>query len=139
MATKKAGHGAKVYVDHDEDLTYTKIDNVVKITPPTPTRDEVDMTVLESTVMEPDPADPPDMGEFSFDFNWHPTDTNHELLDTLFNSGAKVPWRVEFPFATPVTDTFTGWVKNLTPGDLESKTAIRRTCTVRVTSAITRA
>ena len=134
---KQIGHGSELWVDHDADATFTQLANVLKITPPPATRDDVDMTTLESELMEFEPSDPPDFGELSCEIHWHPGQANSDIPDTLFAARTKCNWKIVFPFSTPVNKTFQGWVKSLTPADLASKEAIRRTIVIRLTSAIT--
>lgn len=134
---KQIGHGAQLWVDDDDDATYTELGSIVKITPPAKTRDDVDMTTLDSDLMEYDPSDPPDVGELSVEIHWHPGQTNSEILDDLFDAKTKVNWKIVYPFATPVNHVFEGWVKSLTPADLASKESIRRTAVIRLTSPIT--
>lgn len=139
MPDKDIGHLAILAVDHDSDATFTVCTQIKNIQPPEPSREDVDVTTLDDTVVKTLPSDPPDYGELSFDQVWHPGDTVHEHVETLFGARTICPWRITYPFSTAKTDTFSGWVKKISPMKLESKEAIKRTVTIRLTTEITRA
>lgn len=138
MTTKHVGLGSAVYVDHDDDATFTLVGQSSQITPPGRTREDVDATVLADTLEVPEPGIEA-KSEFEFTQVWHPGDTNHEILDTLFASEAKVDWRVVYPTSVGKRDTFEGYVKQLGPEQIDTKSAIKRKVVVQRTGAITRA
>ena len=137
MATKQVGLGALVKVDDDGDASFTTVGLTRSITPPPRSRALVDGTALEDDLAVNE-AGIEEASELSFTQFWHPGDTNHEIMDTLFGSKAKVDWQIVYPFATPVTDEFEGFVSALAPEQIEPGNIISRQVTVQRTGAITR-
>ncbi|GAA4442932.1 phage tail tube protein [Bremerella cremea] len=139
MSEKRIGKGAKVEVDHDGNLTYTKIGLMKDITPPGRSRAGADDTELDADLMTEFPGIE-EVSEFTFTQFWHAGDSNHEMIDDLFDEGEDgiVSWRITYPYSTPVTDTFSGWVKNITPAQIVKEDIMSRQVTVSRTSAITR-
>ncbi len=141
MATKTIANGILLKYDEDGDsLSHTTIGEITNITPPNQTRDDVDVTDTEDTFVNYLPTIP-DHGEMSFEQLWHAGDTNHELIDTGFTNAtaaAAYEWQIVYPYATPVTDEFTGYVKSIGPSSVGPKDSIKRTVTIKLTSGITR-
>jgi len=137
VQAKQLALGSLVKVDHDADTVYTTVGLTRTITPPGRSRVNVDGTVLADTLKTNEPG-VEDFSEFSFMQLWHPNDTNHELIDTLFGAKTKVNWQVLYG-ATPVsTDQFAGYVSQLGNEALEIDGVISRVVTVQRTGAITR-
>jgi hypothetical protein len=110
------------------------------IQPPEQSREKVEVTTLDSAIMEYIPSDPEDMGELSAEFLWTDGETNDEIFDTDFNARTTASWRVTFPTSTPRTWTFDAWIMRLSPAVLETgPNSIRRTVTWCLASAITKA
>lgn len=137
MASKQLSLGSIVKVDHDDDTNFTTVGLARTITPPARARINVDGTVLADTQKTYEPG-VEDFSTFQFFQLWEPGDTNHELIDTLFDNKTKVDWQVLYG-ATPVqTDQFEGYVSGLAPETLELDGVIARVVTVERTGAITR-
>jgi len=132
QSDKTIGHGT-VY-----KIGSTAIARVRSITPPTQSRDEADGTTLDSLVKDKIPGDPPDAGEVVLDLVWKPGETNDEVLDTAYKSKTIDTHSIVYPTAVGKTDTFSGWIKSLTPAPIESATVLSRQVTIVLTTAITR-
>lgn len=138
MATKQIGLGTIVKVDEDDSgSTFTTCTVVVDVSPPSRVRAGVDQTSLDDT-LETEAPGIEQKSEFKFKQFWHPTDTQHASIDTLFDSKAQVIWNIVYPFATPITDQFEGWVSGLEPETITAGGMIMRTVTVKRMTAITR-
>jgi hypothetical protein len=134
---KVLGFGTLVKVDHDLNTVFTTVGNLKEVTPPPRERNTADGTALEDTIEQLDPGTHK-ANEFTFMQIWKVKNTNHEIIDTLYNSGAKVPWQVVYPQDTPVTDQFTGWVKKIAPTVKGPNEYWTREITVQQTTVITR-
>lgn len=137
---KHIGHGTTINIDPASPIgtSYTLLAQVKSVTPPPPSREEVDTTTLDSTVEDSLPSDPRNMGEVQLHLVWHPGDTNHEILDTAMNSRTNAAWKLTYPTSVAFKDVFSGYVKSLTPTALEGKNHIGRDVVIKLTSAITR-
>lgn len=138
MATKQVGLGTLVKVDENDDGSgHTTMTIVMDATPPARSRVLVDQTALDDTLQTYAPGIE-SFSEFKFNQYWHPGDTVHQHVDTLFGAKTIVEWQVVYPFATPVTDEFEGFVSAMTPGTIQHNGIISREVTVQRTGAITR-
>ena len=142
MATKTLGNGIVLKYDEDGDtLSHTAIGEIVNIELPAQTCDDIDVTDLDSTIVEYLPSDVDDMGEVSFTQLWHAGDTVHEHIDTAFanrSTANTYQWQIVYPYSTPVTDQFTGYVKSKGGESAGPRDSIKRRVTIKLTSAITR-
>ena len=132
--SKNIGHGTTF---HRVTGGPTKITFVRSITPPTFSREDVNATDLDDTVQYNIPSDPEDPGEVTIEMYWTSGDTNDELLDTDFGARTIGSWKIVFASPITRTATFSAWVKQLSPAQIESNSVISRTITLRLTSAIT--
>ena len=138
MANKQVGLGTLVKVDEDDNgTTHTTLTVVMDATPPPRTRQRVDQTSLDDTLATDAPGIE-DKSDFVFTQYWHPGDTVHQHVDTLFGAKTIVEWQIVYPFGTPVTDEFEGWVASIEPQQIGVATMISRRVTVHRTSATTR-
>lgn len=138
MATKQIGLGTLVKVDENDDGTsHTTVTIVMDATPPARKRARIGKTSLDDTLAT-FAAGIEQESEFQFTQYWHPTDTQHASIDTLFGSKAEVEWQVVYPFATPITDEFEGWVSDLEPQQIAVDGMITRRVTIQRTTATTR-
>lgn len=137
MPEKRIGKGAKVEVDHDSNLTYTKIGLMKDITPPPRSKQGVDDTELDADLMTETPGIE-EVSEFTFNQFYHAGDSDMQMIDDLFDEGVDgiVSWRITYPYSTPVTKTFDGWVKSLTEGQIVKDQVMSREVTVSRTSDI---
>ena len=141
MADKTIANGTLLKYDEDGNGTgHSTIGEITNITPPGRTRDDVDVTDVADTFVEYEPSIP-DYGELTFEQLWHAGDSNHELIDTAFANAPAArlyEWQIVYPYSTPVTDEFTGYVKAISPTSIGPKDSIKRTVTIKLTSDITR-
>lgn len=136
-ASKQLALGTVLSIDHDGNASYDSMTLVTEVTPPPRKREEVDGKTLGDTF------DVPILGieqksQMEFMQFWHPGDTEHEKLDTLFGSKASFSARIVTPHSTPKTDEFTCQVLELTPGTLTQGKLYSRKVTLLRTGAITR-
>jgi len=141
MADRQIAKGIICNYDVNGDLTVDDtIGEIRNLTPPPKSADTVDVTIVGDEVEQLYPAETDNAGEYTFEQIWHISDTNHELLDTAFNTRDTTKlylWNIIFPFTTPKTQQFSGWVKSLTPSQVDAKGVFSRTCVIQLTSAIT--
>ena len=137
MADKNLGLGSLVKVDHDADASYTTVGLVTAFTPPARKRALVPGTILADT-LETYEAGIEDFSSMSVTGYWDPGDTNHEILDTLFDNKTKVNWQALYGSAPVKTDQFAGFISELTPAENNKDGLIMRTFIVQRTGAITR-
>lgn len=133
---KQIGLGTLVQVDHDEDTNFTTVACVRTLTPPPRSSNQADATCiddpLEIFLNGVETASDFPVGQF-----WDPTDPNCQIIDTLKDSGANVPWRIVYPFGTPITQAFSGRVISIVPDEVNNGATISRMFTVRRSTPIT--
>jgi hypothetical protein len=132
--SKNIGHGTTFSRITSGPTQFTQVRS---ITPPTFSREDVNATDLDNTVQYNLPSDPEDPGEVVIEMFWTSGDTNDELLDTSFNARTIESWKIVYASPITRTATVTGWVKSLSPAQIESASVISRTITIRLTTAIT--
>lgn len=138
MATKQIGLGTLVKVDEDDSgATFTTCTVIMDVSPPKRERELVDQTALADT-LQTYAAGIEKHSEFSFTQYWHPTDTQHASIDTLFGSKTEVIWNIVYPFSSPITDSFEGFVSGLEPSTIKHNEMITRKVTIQRTTATTR-
>lgn len=95
-------------------VSYIKVGGVQAVQVPSPTRDEIDVTALDSEGMETIPG-MADYGESTFEMFLRADTGDYEAgqarLAALADSGAIVSFKVEMPAAFGTTVTCDGWVK----------------------------
>ena len=142
MATKTLGSGILLKYDENGDTaSHTTIGEIINITPNTISCEDVDVTTTDAAFMAFLPSEVDDNGEVTFEQVWHAGDTNHELVDTAFDNrdvAYTYEWQIVYPYATPVTDEFTAYVKSIGPASIDAKSVIKRTVVLKLTSAIAR-
>lgn len=138
MATKQIGLGTLVKVDEDDGGSgFTTCTIVMDVTPPKRERELVDCTALDDTLATYS-AGIEKHSEFTFTQYWHPTDTQHASIDTLFGSKAAVLWNIVYPFASAITESFEGFVSAVEPGTVKHNEHITRKVTIQRTGSISR-
>ena len=138
MADKQIGLGTLVKVDEDANGSgHTTVTLVMSTTPPGRSRENVDITAIDDTLMTYAPGQE-QHSQFVFRQMWDPLDTVHEHMDTLFGSKAIVEWQVVYCGSGVATDEFEGYVSNLEPQEITANGRIERTVTIQRRGAITR-
>jgi hypothetical protein len=137
MATKHIALGTVIAVDTAGGSSYTTITLAIDATPPARKRARIPQTALSDTLATNAPGIE-EASEYVFNQYWHPTDSQHASIDTLFNAKTDGSWKITYPFSVTIADTFTGWVSDLEPAVLQSNGMIMRKVTIQRTSDITR-
>ena len=139
--TKYAGKGSFVECELDpvgSPDTWTKFGYTESITPPPRSRAKVEATNLDEVMVNLEPGIEED-SEFVFVQVWDPADADDKAIDTLFDSAAKLPWRITYPtLPNPTEDVFSGWVSGIAPDTIDVGTRIGRSVTITRTSTIVR-
>jgi hypothetical protein len=135
--TRQVGLGTLFKLDSTQGGTFVTHPLTDSVTPPPRNRARIDSLVLGDTLNVP-LLGVEETSEFPVTYHWHPGETEHEKLDTLFGSKAEFDVQVVYPFATPVTDEFSVRCVELTPEAITPTGTIKRTATLLRTSAITR-
>jgi hypothetical protein len=121
-AVKQIAHGTVL------NVASSPLTLVISVTPPGRTRQEVDALALSDTLEVPLLGVEAKSEVVANQF-WHPGDTNHEALDTAFDSKADLTLQIVSAHAVPVTQEFTAKVSKLEPEELTSNGTYRRKCT----------
>lgn len=135
--TRQVGLGTLFKVDSTQGGTFVTHPLTDSITPPPRDRARIESLVHADTLNVP-LLGVEETSEFSVTYYWHPGQTEHEKLDTLFGSKNEFDCQIVYPFATPVTDEFSVKCVNLSPEAITPTGAIKRTATLLRTTAITR-
>lgn len=124
---KKRSHGTTLKING------TLCSQIRNITPPAMNRDEIIVTDLDSTIQEKLPSDPEEIQNVVFEQIWDVDSTNHNLLQTAFDSITEDTYIITYTNAAK-TATFTAYCINLSPAQVVDKTAYARTVTLMPTS-----
>lgn len=132
---KVKGLGTIISVDPANGTSFTQLALTVVLTPPGIEVEEIDGTLLDSTLEDMAPGIDK-ATEFSFEEYYDPGSGSDSVL-TLAASNATAKWKITYPDTH--TDTFSGYIKTLSPAQATKSEYLKRTVTVRRTTAITRA
>lgn len=134
---RKLGKGTLVYHDHNDDASYTLINQVESVTLPNEyDYNETDVTALADTT-DQTVRGTQKVREVKMVLFWDTSDSGHTNIRTAAGVEAGVPWKIVTTDATPETWTFDAYVLMLGDATLDSKGAIKRSVTLRLTSDIT--
>lgn len=136
-AERNLALGSLVKVDATGGGSFSLVGLTRQVTPPPRERERIDGTVL-SDELQVDLLGQEAKSDFTFTQLWHPGDTDHEKIDTLFDSKDEVDWQIIYPPSVNITDTFAGRVAAIAPEALEASGVISRQVTVHRTGAIAR-
>lgn len=133
------GHGTTLSIDIAGGTSWTAIGQILSITPPALSREEINITTLDDTIQYKLPSDPEDVGELTFELAWDVNATNPTILETAtLGRNIVATWKITYPSSTSSkVATFTGWIKNFTPQEVSGKDAIKLQITVVLLTAIT--
>jgi hypothetical protein len=137
MASKQIALGSILKIDPTGHVTFTAMTLVRQITPPPRSRKKIEGLTLGDT-FEVSELGIESESEMEFQQLWHPGDTEHEKLDTLFGSKNEFGVQLVTAHTTPVTLEFTVKVVSLEPEAWTVDGVISRKVTLVRTSAITR-
>lgn len=132
-ARKRIAHKIELHVDG------TKLANVKKIGDPGKSRDAVEMISMDQEVEQSFPSPTLKLGDATLQLYWDDGDANHQLIDTMIDTEpdytvvTDLPqFSLVFPFSTPITKTFHGWLKELGETSYEVKSEVMRDITIHV-------
>lgn len=138
MAKKRIAHKISLEMETSAGV-FTKLANVKKIGDPGKSRDAVEMICMDQTVEQSFPSPTLKLGDATLQLYWDDGDANHQLIDAsidtapVYTSELDLPqFRLVFPFATPITKTFRGWLKELGEVSYEVKNEVMRDITIHV-------
>lgn len=116
----------------------TTIGLMKTIQPPGYDRGEVEVTTLDSTIMDFIPGNPPEITQITLNHIWVSGLTAQELLDTAVSAGTNDTYSIVYNSWTTVrTATFTAYCISVVPDSVESKNPYMRVVTLRPTSIVT--
>ena len=131
-AEKKLGHNTLF------KQSTTAIAQIQRIKPAGYNRGDVDVTTLDSTIMDFIPGDPPEITEVEVEGVWVNGLSSQELLQTAVAAMTNDTYSVVIQsWTTDRTGTFTAYVTNVQPADIQSKNPLMFTATLRPTSTVT--
>lgn len=127
------GYGSFFHISRDNEATWIELAEVMEITPPNDTVDEVDATHMQSPNRTrefiPGLIDP---GEASFEQNFVPGSASDLLIAEIKTAGERVKCRITFP--NGVTWKFSAWVSGYEPA-VPTDDKMTSTVTWRVTGS----
>lgn len=143
MAKKRIAAKIDLKVDVLGGTTYVKLASVKSISDPALTREEVEMTCMDSTFDDYRPSPVLNVGELSLELYWDEADTGHlALVDLVETDPGSDPssyptWQLIFNFADGViTKEFAGFLRELGEASYEVKGEVMRTAVLRPTTMI---
>ncbi|OOS04372.1 hypothetical protein SAMN02745664_12434 [Moraxella cuniculi DSM 21768] len=77
-------------------------------------------------------------GEVEFEIVLDPQDTVHQSLQTAFDAGTELHWRLTFTHAPAESRQFTGIISKYTTDNEDTKKKLRKQGTISITGAVTK-
>ncbi len=131
-AEKKLGHNTLF------KQSATTIAQCNKIKIPGYDRSDVDVTTLDSTIMDFVPGDPPEITECLVEGIWVSGLTSQELIETSVRAKTNDTYSIVVnSWTTSRTFTFTAYVTRTDPQDIQSKNPMAFAYRLRPTSVVT--
>ncbi|WP_421505504.1 MULTISPECIES: phage tail tube protein [Brucella] len=125
------GYGSFFDISRDNEASWITVGEIIDITPPNDTVDEIDATHMQSPnrtrEFVPGLIDP---GEASFEQNFIPGSPSDLLISEIKTAGERVRCRITFP--NGVTWKFSGWISGYEPA-VPTDDKMTATVTWRVT------
>ncbi len=114
---------------------FTVVGDVVSIGGPSITKDEIEVTALDSVAKEFLSA-LDDPGEVTMELNWNPQDTQHPLLRADAEGSARLNYRIIWADISNTQVDFNGEVMEFTI-NTEANDAVKATVRVKINGALT--
>lgn len=114
---------------------FTTVGDVVSIAGPAISKDEIEVTALDSTAKEFIGA-LDDPGEITLELNWNPQDTEHVNLRTDAEGSTARNYRIVWSDVSATQATFNGEVMEFSI-NAEANDAVKASCRVKINGAIT--
>ena len=134
---KDVGKGTILQIDLAGGTSYTAIAQIKMIQLPESSMGDVDVTCLDSTIVEYIPDELIEHGTLNFDIEWDPDLAGHQQIYTNLGT-LGVKFQVVPPGNSGTnTCTFTGYFNKFAPSAIEPKNSLRASANVRPTSALT--
>ena len=131
-AEKRLGHSTVF------KQSVTTIAQIETINIPGYSRGEVDVTTLDSTIMDFIPGDPPEITEVNLSGIWVSGLTSQELLQTAVATGTNDSYSILVAsWTTDRTATFSAYVTEVKSNEIASKNPMKFTARLRPTTVIT--
>ena len=139
-ATKRIAHKIELFWDEAGGTNFEKLCNIKKITGVGFELDEVELTCLDDDVDQSAPSPVVKLSDVELQLFWDDGSANHQAFeDMICNPPAPAEnptdypsFQRRFPFATPITKTWHGWLKALPGTEYEVKNDIMRDATINV-------
>jgi hypothetical protein len=133
---KQIGLGTLIKLDSSGGGVFVTQPLVMSATPPPRVREEIDAVGITDTL------DVPALGieqrsYFEFAQFWHPGETEHAKIETMFATNVEGAIQIVTPHATPKTLEFDCKVTKIEPESLDASGMYKRKVTFVRTSAIT--
>lgn len=133
-ATRTIALGTVVKWDPTGGTTWETIGKVDQITPVNGETEMVDASCIDDTREQMIPGIDK-AGEFEFTALWRSGDDLYEDLDTSRRTGDEPNWQIVTSHATPVTETFRGFIKSISRPQVGKSDVFKATVVV-VTTAV---
>lgn len=138
MAEKKTGHSAVMKVDDDSNGSFTTIAQVKQIKGPGITRQKIEATTLDDTLVVYIAGNPKELKDITFQICYDPNTTTHQTLKSLMDNGTTCPWQVVMAnYSTTKTWQFSGFVQDLDVGEFVSNSLVMATLIITPTTDFT--
>ena len=121
--------------DAASPTAYTAVGDVVSISGPGISKDEIEVTALDSTSKEYIGA-LDDAGEISLELNWNPQDAQHVLLRSDSEGSTKFDYRVIWGDVSSTQVDFNGEVMEFSI-NTEANDAVKATCRIKINGSLT--
>lgn len=127
--------GVTIYQESATPGTYTEIEGVKSISGFNHSTNDIDLTVLASTVKVFAPG-VPDAGEIGITVYFDPDNTLHAALRAQSLSPASKNWKISITDGTPTSYTWGGYVKGFELSAFEVDGYLEATYTVKISGTV---
>lgn len=131
------GKGTILKVDSASSGSFTTITKRMKLELPEQSREDVEITDLDSTADEFEAGTIRNSGELSGTIYTKLSEASHETMIALLEAGTKCPWQVQFP-GHAYAWQFTAYVQKFKPGSAEKNKNYEGEFTLKISGTINR-
>jgi predicted secreted protein len=115
---------------------FTEVEELVTLTPPPETRNEIDVSTHNAGVEEKI-LGMKRTGQVQFTINYVPSKTSHAAIRTFYNANTERTWRIIYPDSPETELQFEARVQSFSVNELTTDAPIQAQCALTINGAIT--
>lgn len=139
-AQKRIAHKIEFHWDRTGGIDFTKLCNIKKINSVPLELEAVNLLCMDDDVDQDAPSPVLKVGDVQLQLFWDIADADHQAFEDMLGNPplpqtdpTNYPrFQIRFPFATPITKTFHGWLKSMPGEEYEVKSDVMRDAVINV-------